>query len=67
MDFNSKLSFHGRTKEMCEWVILTYGDRKDYKDNKSVQDWIETSYQFLTALEEDKKWDQALESKFGKN
>lgn len=67
MDFASKLSFHGKTKEMCDWVILTYANNEYYKDNTSVQDWLRDSYLFLVALEEDRKWDQALEVKFGKN
>lgn len=46
---------------------MNYANREDYKDNGSVQEWIQQSFDFLAALEEDRKWDQAVEAKFGKD
>lgn len=60
-----KLSYHGRTKQCCEWVLDTYAHRQDYKDNGSVQEWIKDSVVFLAMIEEDEEFDKALESKFG--
>ena len=62
---HNTLTYHGKTKECCEWVLMNYVGRKDYEDNGSVQEWIQQSFDFLKALEEDRKWDQAVESKFG--
>jgi len=61
----SSLTFHGRTREQAEWVLMTYVGREDYENNGSVQQWIKDSFDFLKALEEDRKWDEAVESKFG--
>lgn len=60
-----KLTYHGKTKQCCEWVFDTYVDRPDYKHNASVQEWIKDSVLFLADLEEDEEFDKALESKFG--
>ena len=59
------LSYHGKTKEMCEWVLAKFANLEYYKDNQSVQDWVADSKAFLTALEEDIEFNEALESKFG--
>lgn len=59
------LSFHGKTKQCCEWVLDTYAHRQDYKENGSVQEWIKASAAFLAAAEEDEEFEKALESKFG--
>lgn len=60
------LTYHGRTRDVCEWVLMTYANRPDYADNASVQEWVEHSKAFLDALEEDERLDKALEAKFGK-
>ena len=41
------LSYHGKTTQACMWVIENYGDREDYKDNASVQQWVKDSWDFL--------------------
>ena len=61
------LTFHGKTREMCEWVLSRYGNRPEYKNNKSIQVWLKESKAFLDALEEDERFDQAVESKFGQS
>lgn len=42
-----KLSYHGQTKEVCEWVIVAYEHRTDMHDNKGVQEWISESKRWL--------------------
>ena len=37
------------------------------KNNKSIQVWLKESKAFLDALEEDERFDQAVESKFGQS
>ena len=59
------LTFHGKTREQCEWVIARYANRSDYANNIGVQEWVKASRKFLDALEEDERFDKALESKFG--
>ena len=61
------LTLHGKTKEQCEWVIANYALNKFYANNQSVQTWVEQSREWLDLYEEDRKFDQALESKFGQN
>ena len=56
------LTFHGKTREQCEWVIARYANRPDYANNIGVQEWVKAS---RDALEEDERFDKALESKFG--
>ena len=64
-DFSS-LTYHGKTRDVCEWVLMTYANRPDYAENTSVQEWVEHSRAFLDALEEDERFDKAVEAKFGK-
>lgn len=59
------LSYHGKTREQCEWVLMNYANRPDYSDNAGVQEWVKASREFLDALDEDERFDKALESKFG--
>lgn len=59
------LTFHGRTEQVCEWVISKYANNKFYEDNISVQQWVQLSRDYLDDLAEDNKFDKALESKFG--
>jgi hypothetical protein len=61
----SILTYHGKTKQCCEWVLNTYSSRQDLKDNGTVQQWLKDSRAFLNALEEDDRFDKALESTFG--
>lgn len=42
-----KLSYHGRSVEMCRWVIDTYEHREDCKNNLGVQEWISESKRWL--------------------
>jgi hypothetical protein len=60
-----KLSYHGRSKEACEWVLDNFAGRVYYKDNGSVQEWITESKQWLSMMADDEEYDQALESKYG--
>ena len=43
------------------------GNITEYKNNKSVQVWLKESRAFLDALEEDERFDRAVESKFGQS
>jgi hypothetical protein len=63
---NFNLSFHGRTREMCRWVIANYCNNKDYKDNLSVQQWVKDCRTWLDAKAQDELFEEALEIKFGK-
>ena len=56
---------HGKTKQVCEWVIGNYANNPFYADNLSVQVWVKESREWLDAYEEDVRFDEALESKFG--
>ena len=46
----STLTYHGKSEEMCLWVIKTYGDNPAHVDNKGVQIWVEDSKLFLEQL-----------------
>lgn len=59
------LSYHGRSKEACKWVLDNFAGREYYKDNASVQEWIAASKEWLAVAAEDEEFNQALESKFG--
>lgn len=61
-----KLSYHGRTLESCKWVLDNFAGREYYRENDSVQEWIAESKQWLAKAAEDKEFELALESKFGK-
>ena len=63
---NFNLSFHGRTTEMCRWVIWKYANNKYYEDNLSVQEWVKDCRAWLDARAEDDLFEESLESKFGK-
>ena len=62
-----KLSYHGKSKEACKWVLDNFAGREYYKDNGSVQEWIAESKQWLAMVADDEEYDKALESKFGTN
>ena len=36
------LSYHGKSKEVCEYVIKTF-DKPQYSDNMSIQLWVKES------------------------
>lgn len=60
-----KLSYHGKTKEACEWVLDNFAGREYYRENGSVQEWIAESKAWLAMAADDDEFDKALESKFG--
>lgn len=60
-----KLSYHGKTREACEWVLDNFAGREYYRENGSVQEWIAGSKQWLAAAADDEEFDRALEAKFG--
>jgi len=39
----SKPTYHGATKEACQWVVDSFSDHDFYKNNKTVQNWISQS------------------------
>lgn len=41
------LVYHGSSKDVAQWVVDSYADREDYKNNKSVQEWVEASRKIL--------------------
>jgi hypothetical protein len=45
------LTFHGKTKEACEWVVENYKNYKLYSDNKTIQQWLKESEERLHELE----------------
>ena len=45
------LTFHGKTKEVCEWVVENYKNYKLYSDNKTIQQWVKESEERLHELE----------------
>jgi hypothetical protein len=58
------LSMHGKSEEVCRWVIHNYASNPMYADNITVQDWCDASREWLDLLEEDRLWDEAVEFKF---
>lgn len=55
---------HGQSSDACIWVIKNYANNQAYKDNKTVQDWVEASREWLDLAEEDRLFDEAVEFKF---
>ncbi len=49
---NNMLTYHGQTKEMCEWVINTYKYDPLSLNNLTVCLWIEACEQRLKELSE---------------
>lgn len=47
------LVYHGRSKSTAKWVIDTYGNREDYKNHQSIQEWLEASREVLSQPDED--------------
>ena len=60
-----KLSYHGKTREACKWVLDNFAGREYYRENGSVQEWIAESKAWLVMSAEDEEYKLALESKFG--
>jgi hypothetical protein len=48
-DWKGHLSYHGKSKDVCEWVVKTY-DKPEYMNNMSVKLWVEASKQCLKEL-----------------
>ena len=44
------LTYHGRTKEMCEWVIMMFENDPLSKDNITTQLWLKQCKEFLQSL-----------------
>lgn len=36
------LTYHGKSKEICEFVVKTY-DKPEYSNNKTIQTWVKES------------------------
>lgn len=51
MHYSKFLTFHGQSREICEWVVSTYKDNEMYKDNTTTQMWVEASEQCLIDLD----------------
>lgn len=47
------LTYHGKTKDACEWVIEKYKNYKLYSDNTTVQQWVKDSEEMLNELKQD--------------
>ena len=47
MQAKDYLNAHGQTVECAQWVVDNYSDREDYKDNKTVQLWLQGSIQVI--------------------
>jgi hypothetical protein len=45
------LTYHGRTRECCEYVIREYENNKEYEDHMSVQSWVQASKNRLKELD----------------
>lgn len=43
-----KLTPHGQTQDICEFVVEKYKDNPTYEDNKTVQEWVKASEVQLT-------------------
>jgi hypothetical protein len=41
------LAKHGQSVDCALWVLKNYGSREDYKNNLTVQLWIEASRQII--------------------
>lgn len=41
------LTWNGKSEDMCRWVIATYAEREDYKNNESVQQWLQLCRDWL--------------------
>lgn len=47
------LTFHGQTKEMCEWVIKEYDNNDYYPNHQCIDAWVEASKKRLEELDND--------------
>ena len=43
--------YHGRSREVCEWVIKMYGDNEFYKDHMTIRSWVKQCYKVLHDLD----------------
>lgn len=41
------LTYHGKTKESCEWVIKNYKNNELYFDSITIQKWIKDSEEWM--------------------
>lgn len=46
------LTYHGKTRECCEWVIKDYENRDDLANNLTIQSWVQASKERLKELDE---------------
>lgn len=49
-DIMSILSKHGKSEDVCRWVIEHYDGNEMYLENKTVQQWVEDSKLVLEQL-----------------
>ena len=40
---NTNLTKHGRSYDICEYVVKNFDNNPMYKDNKTVQQWVKDS------------------------
>jgi len=45
------LTYHGKSKEACEWVVENFKNYKLYSDNKTIQQCVKQSEERLHELE----------------
>jgi len=50
-DWIMTFTYHGKTKEACEWVVENFKNYKLYSDNKTIQQWLKQSEERLHELE----------------
>lgn len=41
------LSYHGKTRDCCLWVIEKFDNTESYRNNGSVRLWVDASKMFL--------------------
>ena len=46
------LSFHGKSEDICRWVIDNYDKPEYMENNRTTQLWVEASRQRLAELEQ---------------
>ena len=45
------LTYHGRTRECCEYAVREYENNKEYTDHMSVKLWVQASKNRLKELD----------------
>jgi hypothetical protein len=51
MSKECRLTYHGRSKEVCEYVVHHF-DKPEYSYNKTISMWLQASKQYLKEIQD---------------